>query len=316
MDLDDPDNETPRIYYNDKDVTDTGCAAYDLIMEKMKSGKPEGIIFKPLPKTEPTSSNGKVCSANPSASDGYIHSYPLGSTAYYDLDGNGSEDEIMLTINDGTIIINVNGVTKKVEAWLFDTTGYYSIVNINTAEESLLVSVSDYGPSSDEMTYLFSYNGKDIIFVDRFDQVLGKNDRSYEGAICNGDGTISGSTRMEVLGTWFASVKYRYADGCLRDITEFHENLWESEMITKRSVVLYSELHDFNYQVIIPAGTVVSMTGCIQDGASMYWVAFESDSFEGRLWAFAMTEEYPHFIHSVHGVISSEEAFDGVYFAD
>lgn len=296
-------NESTAIYYNGADITDTACEAYEQLIHDWESGNPETVYFEPIPKSAPM------------AGEGYVHSYALGTETVYDLDGDGTDESISVTVADGTVRLSVNDITKEFEAWFYDAAGYYTIINIDAAANTLLIGVSDYGPSDDEMTLLYAYDGADIQLVGQFDQVLGKNQRDYTGAVCNGDGTISAETRVDVLATWFASAMYQYKGGQLLDITQFYECLWGQEAETKYGMTMYLSFNDESTGIMVPAGTAVQLAGVQYNDAGGCWAALKSADFEKMLWVTVDIQDWPQYVSTAEGILPSEEVFDGFFYA-
>lgn len=266
----------------------------------------------PAPTTEPVV---EETAATVPVQREICQSFPLGTASFYDLNGDGSEEELFVNVSEDGGILRVDGMELETEGYWFDPTGYYTVTDVYGTGQTLLVGISDFGPSDDFWTEFYAYDGGQIRSVGGFDDILGRNDWDMEGAVCNGDGTFSASTRLDVLGTWFGSAQYRYEEGSLRNITEFYRHRTGWEATTRCDVLLYARQSDSDSAVAVPADTKVCMTGCVQDGETTYWAALESDAFEGTLWAFVATDEYPQLVKTPEGAVPSEEAFDGFFFA-
>jgi len=122
------------------------------------------------------------------------------------------------------------------------------------------------------------------------------------------------TTRMDVLGTWFANAQYAVYRDTLVDITKFYSASFEWEATTRCDVLMYTDAQSADSPTVIPAGTVLTMTGCVYPGGNTCWVAFESDSFDQTMWI--CTGPYPCYIETPHGTVESSEAFDGYAYVD
>lgn len=266
----------------------------------------------PAPTTEPVA---EETAATVPVQRKICQSFPLGTASFHDLNGDGAEEELFVDVSEDGGILRVDGMELETEGYWFDPTGYYTVTDVFGTGQTLLVGISDYGLSDDYWTQFYAYDDGQICAVGGFDDILGRNDWDMESAVCNGDGTFSASTRLDVLGTWFGSAQYRYDGDALRDITEFYRHRTGWEATTKCDVLLYARQSDSDPAVVVPRDTKVCMTGCIQEGEMTYWAALESDAFEGTLWAFVAVDEYPQLVETPDGAVPSEEAFDGFFFA-
>lgn len=257
--------------------------------------------------------------SHPGKETGFIDSYPLGTAVSYDLDGDGTEE--IITVNaeecsNGQLVID--GATMEYMA--INPTGYYTILNVDQQNNELLIGISDYGFSDDFVTVLYAYNGKQITEVGYYEEITGDNSWNLPGAVVNGDGTISAKTRFDVLGTWEAQALYRVESGMLKDITDVYSySTWEEQpngwkVTTKVEIVMYEDIWNSETEVIIPAGTKITMTG-LKKGEieGTYWVCFES---AGKvLWMAAETVDWYTYVAAADGFIQSEDAFDGFFYA-
>ena len=88
----------------------------------------------------PTEDPGK----RPGEADGFVHSYPLGTTVSYDLNGDGTDEEITVSAqeyDDGLLKIG----NVSLEYMCISPSGYFTIVNVDQSQNVLLVGISDYG---------------------------------------------------------------------------------------------------------------------------------------------------------------------------
>lgn len=258
----------------------------------------------------------------PYAQDGYCHSYRLGSAVSYDLNGDGVEENIQVSLyNEYYSRISINGIVNVSDTSLAEPTGYFTIINIHGTGNELLIGISEYGPSADYATYLYAFNGNQIIEVGMFDDILGETEYYPGNAKCNGDGTISAHTRMDVLGTWEAEALYAYENDTLMNITEYYryvgygENVNEWEATTKYGIDMYEGADRGYAKVRISQGTVVYMLGCKRDNENECWVEFRLGTSEQTVWLPVETSGWPCMVETSRGKVASEEVFEGYYYA-
>lgn len=293
-----------------------GCGtAAPTVMEETGSRETD-VIQSTQMTTEIPNTNQK-----PDESDGFVHSYPLGTTVSYDLNGDGIDEEITVDAQEyanGRLTVG----NTSVEFMTIDPTGYFTVINVDQSQKILLIGVSDYGFSDDDMTILYAYDGERIAEVGIFEDILGKNSYGKAGAICHGDGTISARVRMDVLGTWTAMGLYRLGEAGLEDHTELYRRMdWEDqitgwEVTTKIELTMYKDCDQTGGQITIPAGTMVRMTG-VERGQEVntHWVCFEVDSMNATLWLLTEEIEWQTFVYNGEKLLDSEAVFDGFFYA-
>ena len=290
----------------------TGCGATDPVETK------ETDPIMPTATQQPT----EITDDNrPGKEDGFVCSYPLGTTVAYDLNGDGSNEEIAVSAQeyaDGKLTIG----NTSMEFSAINPTGYFTIVNVDQSQNILLVGISDYGFSDDDMTALYAYDGTEIVQVGFFEDILGDNSYSKAGAICHGDGSISARVRMDVLGTWTGMGLYRMGEAGLEDHTELYRRMdWEGsitgwEVTTKTELIMYADSVQTSKQVTIPAQTMVRMTG-VKKGQreNTHWACFEVDYLNAELWLLTEEIDWHTYVCIGEKLQDSEEVFDGFFYA-
>lgn len=319
---DEEGNEVVSLYYNGIDIAEDPVR-YNQFAEKINNSSSQAITFKLIPKTAPNEESG------------YCHSYPLGDSVCYDLNGDGvfeeitvsspddeyGFDEITIDIASTNCGLNITASKNELMTSLENATGYFTILNVDTSKKRLFLGISEYGPSDDAGTYLYSYDNMEIKEIGYFDDILGKNSWEYDSAICNGDGTISITTRSDILGTWGAKATISVDNSTITDITDFYTfaDFYEYSIgrsfTTKCDVIMYNNKEDLDSQVIIPAGTIVYMTGHQHPEEEQTWVAFKRNEFEDAMWLCLHTMDWPNSIETSEGLIDEFSALDGIYYA-
>ena len=183
------------------------------------------------------------------------------------------------------------------------------------------MGISDYGPSDDFETVFYAYDGNQITEVGYVSDVIGQNDYDYPGAICYGDGTITAKRRWDVLGSWNTVGLYEVNETGVKDITSFYPFVdWDGNLstwkVTAKVDIIMNDNNDFESNIItVPAGTVMNMLG-LQRGPheDAFWVAFDVEGI-GKLWMIVERIDWESYVHTGIGFVSSEQAFDGFFYA-
>ena len=294
-----------------------GCGTADSVTMKETDVQVPEVIQQSAPVPSGIPDNER----KPGAEDGFVHSYPLGTVISCDLNGDGVEEDITVNADayaDGLLTIG----KASVEFAAISPTGYFTVVNVDQSQNFLLIGVSDYGFSDDDMTTLYAYDGARIAEVGVFGDILGKNSYDKTGAVCYGDGTISARVRMDVLGTWLAAGLYRMGEAGLEDHTDLYRRMdWEGritgwEVAAKMDLVMYTDSTQTSRQVTVPAGTPVRMTA-VRRGTeeNTHWACFEVDSFDINLWLLTEETEWQTFVYCGGQLLNSEDVFDGFFYA-
>ncbi len=255
----------------------------------------------------------------PGEADGYVHSYPLGTTVRYDLNGDGVGEDITVLVtgeNGDKAGLTINGITIK-DGGDYE---YYTVIRPDASKNTLLVGISKHG-SGDYWTELYAYDGKEISKVGRFYDIVGEGNWDA-GAVFHGDGTLTArSGNFDVLGTWRGWGRYAIDENSVRNITVFYSlDPWEENqlgwMVTNKvDLIMYKDRNDPSTMVTIPAGTKLCMIGCTSPADNAPWVAFEFGS-AGIFWLQVYTDVgWQTAVKIDSGYIRSEEAFDGFWYA-
>ena len=271
--------------------------------------------------SEGKSSVNSDFSKKPGQEVAYIHSHPVGTTVRYDLNGDGTGENITVDTREyeaGKLTVG----SASVEIWSESPTGYFTVLNADTSRSSLLIGISDYGPSDDPVTVLYAYDGEHITEIGYISDIIGQNVYDYDGAVCHGDGTITAKRRWDVLGSWNTVGLYEVDETGIEDITDFYPYMdWEGnqtswEVTAKVDILAYDLDQSADAVVTVPAGSRMRMTGLRKaDPETGFWVAFDVDAVGKTLWVTVERIDWSCYVHTGIGFVSSEEAFDGFYYA-
>ena len=257
----------------------------------------------------------------PGRADQYIHSHPTGTTVRYDLNGDGTGENI--TVNTGEYDTGKLTIgNSSVEFWSDTPTGYFTVLNVDKSKDTLLVGISDYGPSDDPETRFYAYDGKYIKEVGCLTDIFGENSYGHDSAVCHGDGTVTAGKRWNVLGTWNSLGQYKVSKNGISDITDFYPYVdWDGnqsgwDVTSKVNLLMRESNQPDAAEIAVPAGTRMTMTG-LQKGVlnNLYWVTFEVKSMGKTLVIKVDCVDWYTRVYSGYGFVTSEEAFDGFYYA-
>lgn len=257
----------------------------------------------------------------PGQADAYIRSHPVGTIVRYDLNGDGTGESITLNTNEyeaGKLTIG----DDSVEIWSATPTGYFTVLNVDDSKDTLLVGISDYGPSDDPETVFYAYDGTSIREVGYLTDIFGQNIYGHDSAVCHGDGTVTAGKRWDVLGTWNSFGLYQVSETGIKDITDFYPYVdWDGnqtgwDVTTKVSLLMQESNQPGAAEVTVPAGTRMTMTGLYRGvQADVFWVAFEVESMGKTLGLTVERVDWYSCVYSGYGFVTSEEAFDGFFYA-
>ena len=287
----------------------TGCGAPEEPSQVPSDGPAEEVITEPVVRD---------FQEKPGSQTQFVDSHPVGATVRYDLNGDGIGEDITVRTHEfevGQLTIG----DAVCEIWSCTPTGYFTVVNMDDSVNRLLVGISDYGPSDDPETVFYAYDGKNIREIGYLSDILGQNVYGYEGAVCHGNGTVTAGVRLDVLGTWNSVGLYRVTDR-VEDITAFYQFIdWDGnpgtwDVTAKHDITMY-ESESAETVTVVPAGSAMKMVGLRKGADDVFWVLFEVPDLGKNLWLKTQRIEWASYLQTNVGFISSEEAFDGFFYA-
>jgi hypothetical protein len=279
-----------------------------------------------------TQSAAPAASASPSPSAAEYPQLEASKTAVSaDLNGDGKADEIYLdTANadpDGQpkiTALKINGTDYT--ASLYDGTGFYSdnpdeshwaLTDVDASDGMLEIAIMDFGPSDDDVTGFFRYDGKSVTylgsvsglaFAQQADGSCVPGDLSFDGA-----GTVGAYLRLSVLQTWFAACDYRLgSDGKFAPVPQaLYYPLKNQTYPVKalQDLTVYAENDLGSAASTLAAGG--TLTVIATDNAR--WVLCRNAS--GADCWLHLSEDGQQ-IDTPSGAVYSGQALDGLVFAD
>lgn len=155
----------------------------------------------------------------------YPLAFPIGTEGRADLDGDGEEETILVTLSEPDeygsrhACLSVNGADLTESLRSFDGAQlwdpdelYWVITDIDRADGVLELGIQDLGPSDDPFTNFFRYDAGALSFLGGVPGLV-YMDYAESPLSFDGDGVIEGYLRYGVLQTWFGRASYRLENG-------------------------------------------------------------------------------------------------------
>lgn len=192
-----------------------------------------------------------------------------GKTAAEDLNGDGSRDQIKLECEPGsdTFTLYINDSILNGKGCNLD--GVMYLCDIDPADSYKEIAITESGPSADEATYFYYYDGRKINF-------MGKIQGSQYNIKITGSGMLTTGSRGHILQTWFYKDQYRLsANHELDNIPQELYNM-NTMVIVKKEMPLQKSPVDTSTAVRLEPGEVVLIAAC----DNKEWCLVETSSGE------------------------------------
>ena len=260
---------------------------------------------------------------DPPAEPEYPMIVPMGETVFADLDGDGTEEKICVSVEQtfegwDRVKLMLNGVdcTDKIyvegETW-FDCPDpdFWAITDVYSVDNLLEIAIQDWGPSDDYYTNFFRFEGGIVYPFGGVQGMIWKSWNDSSDLSFEEDGFVHSYMRLNVLQTWYADVRYEIAPRGVLDVVP--QELYYATHPTP--VTLLKDLRAYDgkggEEFIIDAG--VKMNIVATDNAE--WIYGISESEDWALW-FHLNPEFPFEIETIDGYVWCCDAMDGLLMAD
>lgn len=264
---------------------------YDYWMEQWKRASSKGV--EPIPAiTTPIAATPVVQVPQPFAA-------PLSGEMTADLDGDGRTE--LVTVRYGSDYrLRITAGEAVLETWYDTPEGVY-LVDVDEADGRLELAVTDYGPSSDEITQLLAYENGVLTDVGTVSGILFAGD---------GKGRISTYARgwQGPLLTWFFNIEYELREGRV----EMMPTRWYASSVPvslRHDMTLYGAPDSDVTGEVWPAGTEAVIT--LSDVSK--W--FRLDTADGRQ-GWIQFHDRDNLLLPDGSVVDQQEALDGIVAAD
>jgi len=196
----------------------------------------------------------------------YLQEHPFDTQVEVDLTGDGKKDKvtvIMEKVGEWEYLLTLQVNDIKLELTLDNNIPYivspvegFAIVDIDTNDNYLEIVISDYGPSNDDFSHIFRFDGKKIIYV-------GGISGLYSGIEFLGNGELITVQRASILQTWFFSQKYTVSEKHI--IEAVTEDLYiplhiETRYFMLTDLPLYTQRDEDSSTFIIKQTSIVTFT--------------------------------------------------------
>lgn len=197
---------------------------------------------------------------------------PLGESAQYDLDGDGTADEVYYAVSEDTqdadgawtgaipTSLTVNGAEflttdqenafSNYDIWPENPdTDYYYLVDLDSSDGYLELAICDYGSNDYRTTYLFRYDQGSLTYLGAISGLPADEETVYHG-----DGTVSAADRLQIFQTWSAVVTYALEDGQMSQLIEMVEPIAnDGDVCLTQTIEAYTEADQSSDTVTLTA---------------------------------------------------------------
>jgi len=193
-------------------------------------------------------------------------------TAAEDLNGDGNRDQIKLECVPGSDVFTlyINDFLLGGKGCNID--GVMYLCDIDPEDPFKEIAITESGPSADEATYFYYYDGTKINF-------MGKIQGSQYNIKITGSGMLTTGSRGHILQTWFYKDRYRLSAN--HELENIPQELYSMNtmVIVKKEMLLQRSPVDTSTVVRLEPGEVVLIAAC----DNKEWCLVETSSGE-RGW--------------------------------
>jgi hypothetical protein len=216
-----------------------------------------------------------------------------------DMNGDGKTDDVSFVIDEGNCSYTVTINDKTAEGsgdWM--TNAIY-VLDLDASDSYKEIAVTDEGSSNDCITYIYTYDGRDI-------KLMGAVEGSADDISLIGSGGIVAYRRGSVLQTWF--YRYAYKTGGDRNLIGIDEDEYtvNTFVILKEDLEVYNSKTDRELNFMIKAGEPALIVS--------------SDDKDTCLIRNGSGDEGYFYVKNFNEInntgIASGDYFDGLVFAD
>lgn len=202
-----------------------------------------------------------------------------GRTVYADLDGDGENEAIDLTVKSGSFGLEIDGVTCVLGAYGEGPDDRcFAITDIDAADGLLEVAVGFTGESgNDYTTGFFRWDGAQPEYLGAVNGLVGYEQFGTGYMRFDGAGGVYSYIRFGLLHTWWGRAQWTLENGALRFVEQpVYDACTPTEVTALAEISVYSAPDTASAKTTLPAGTVITLTG--SDNES--WVRLTADGEE------------------------------------
>jgi hypothetical protein len=190
----------------------------------------------------------------------------VGNKILVDINSDGKKDTIKLTCIPGSDAYTLTVNNSYVSGTGCNLDGVMFICDIDSKDKYKEIAISEAGPSSDNYTYLYFYDGKKLISME------GVEGDNYSIKM-SGSGTFSTQSRGQLLQTWFFTDLYKLSSS--HKLVNLPQKLYKMNTIVKlkTQLKLQKSPNDASTAVVLKVGEKVMIT----DTDNKKWCAIETE---------------------------------------
>lgn len=248
---------------------------------------------------------------------GFQKSINLGETVYFDLNGDGTDDEVTFDVKESsdyvyepTLTINgadYSGIFDENQCYFGYPYGKYVILDIDESDAYMEIAVQDYGMSEDPITSFLRYDGNDVIFMgsiyDRISDLYIVND---------GKGMLSARERMSIFETVDMKTTYEIENDklvrCMQDLFPVAYTDMNAEKGLLQDLLVFTDMSTDSEVVKLSKGTELVVLAT--DSAEWVQVRYVPD---GKIYYIHVVN---HSMIDMNGnEVDSGEVFTSIFLA-
>lgn len=227
--------------------------------------------------------------------------YKVNEKVLLDLNGDGKNDEIVYKIlNERGYTLSINGISVE-DGKFTNLADFFAVVDIDKSDKYKEILISDYGPSNDDVSTYYYFDGNKLIKMGETGGVIEYNEIKIDGS-----GNFSALTRGQILQTWYFDKHYKLTSD--HKVIEIPTVIYKTDfdVFVKRQIKLYTEKSDTSKYFYLHEGQVVKIVG----NDNKEWCLIETST--GRKGWFALEK----FSKIRNEGLDASEFFAGLCYAD
>ncbi|MCQ2979054.1 MAG: hypothetical protein MJ245_04575 [Clostridia bacterium] len=187
-------------------------------------------------------------------------------TAYFDVDGDGEDDEIGFTVEEDDLVghytLTCNDATYKE-----DVAGPYTfcyLVRLDESKNEYVFDLQESGMSDDYASHFIGYNNGKLVDLGSCGGIYNSDFKPQESIEFNFDGTFKTSERAQIVQTWFYDTTYSYdKDMIIKNEEDFYHVDYDTELLT--DFEFYKEPNMNAEKTLVRSETIMKFTGIDND---------------------------------------------------
>ncbi len=239
----------------------------------------------------------------------------MGNATKYDLDGDGSEEEVyyQVTYDENYSPVSsftVDGQDYSAEvAMEFPCIDAYYLIDLDRTDDFVEIALMDYGPSDDPLTYFYRLKKDGTL------KFIGEVTDLWSSSSCylKSDNHIVANNRLDLLQTWFASASWTVNDDETISLVEgeiyYPQTTYSTNVNLIQNIMVYSAMDENSEKIeVTPEDGPIRFTAT----DNVHWIEFETN--DGRILYLYMKDFST--IVSDGTEIDTLSVFEGLILAD